>query len=355
MIDLKTSLSGRLRNTTLPKSSALFPLFEAIVNSIHAIDERIEQDKSITLNDCKITVKIIRSAQTSTDNSRKPEITGFQIIDNGVGFNEKNFTSFLTLDSEYKAAKGCKGIGRLLWLKAFSSVRVESIFYDDEKFQKRVFSFTRDGLNNDSLETSSTKDVGTMVALNFMLSEYLPSIPKSADKIADRIIDHCFWYFLREGGAPHIIIEDGDDCSNLNNIFEYSKSAELSIDSFSIRGNQFDITHIKLKEGSPYRNCALYGAANRLVLSENLESKIQGLYGDLSDGDTSFSYVCFVASPYLTQNVSPERLSFNISERLDNSFLTEVELSFEEIRNEVVKSVSNFLENYIDDNLQRTE
>ena len=128
MIDLKTSLSGRLRNTTLPKSSALFPLFEAIVNSIHAIDERIEQDKSITLDDCKITVKIIRSAQTSTDNSRKPEITGFQIIDNGVGFNEKNFTSFLTLDSEYKAAKGCKGIGRLLWLKAFSSVRVESIF-----------------------------------------------------------------------------------------------------------------------------------------------------------------------------------------------------------------------------------
>lgn len=128
MIDLKTSLSGRLRNTSLPKSSALFPLFEAIVNSIHAIDERIENDRSITLDDCRITIKIIRSAQTSTGESRKPEITGFQIIDNGIGFNEKNFTSFLTLDSEHKAAKGCKGIGRLLWLKAFSSVRVESFF-----------------------------------------------------------------------------------------------------------------------------------------------------------------------------------------------------------------------------------
>lgn len=355
MIDLKTSLSGRLRNTSLPKSSALFPLFEAIVNSIHAIDERIEQDKSITLDDCLITIKIIRSAQTSTDNSRKPEITGFQIIDNGIGFNDKNFTSFLTLDSEYKAAKGCKGIGRLLWLKAFSSVRIVSHFHEEGIFQKRVFSFTRDGLSNDSLESSTTNEIKTVVSLNFILSDYLTSIPKSADKIAERIIDHCFWYFLRDGGAPHIIIEDGDDSSNLNNIFEYSKSAELTTDSFSIRGNQFDITHIKLKEGSPYKNCALYGAANRLVLSENLESKIQGLYGDLSDGDKSFSYVCFIASPYLTKNVSPERLGFNISESLDNSFLTEVELSFEEIRKEVVKSVSKFLEGYIVDNLQRTE
>lgn len=355
MVDLKTSLSGRLRNTSLPKSLALFPLFEAIVNSIHAIDERIEQNKSFTLADSRIAIKIIRSGQTSTDNSRKPDITGFQIIDNGIGFNEKNFTSFLTLDSEYKSAKGCKGIGRLLWLKAFSTVRVESIFYENESFKKRGFSFTRDGIKNDFLDSSETDEINTIVSLNNILSDYLASIPKSADKIAERIIDHCFWYFLRDGGAPNIIIEDGEDCSNLNNIFEYSKSAELKSDSFSIRGNVFEITHIKLKEGSPYRNCALYGAANRLVLSENLESKIQGLYGELLDGDKPFSYVCFVASSYLTQNVSPERLSFNISESLDNSFLTEVELSFEEIRNEVVKSVSKFLKDYLVDNLQRTE
>lgn len=82
--------------------------------------------------------------------------------------------------------------------------------------------------------------------------------------------------FLREGGAPHIIIEDGNDSANLNNIFEYSKSAELKTDSFTIRNIQFDITHIKLKEGSPYRNCALYSAASRLVLKENLESKYRG-------------------------------------------------------------------------------
>ena len=112
-MDLKTSLSGRLRNTSLPKTSALFPLYEAIVNSIHAIDERVEQDSSISLEDCTITIKVIRSPQISTDNSRRPEIIGFKIIDNGIGFNEKNFNSFLTLDSEYKAATDCNKLKHL--------------------------------------------------------------------------------------------------------------------------------------------------------------------------------------------------------------------------------------------------
>lgn len=356
MIDLKTSLSGRLRNTSLPKTSGLFPLLEAIVNSIHAIDERIACDSSLSLENCFITVKIIRSPQTSTDNSRKPEIIGFQIVDNGIGFNEKNFNSFLTLDSEYKASKGCKGIGRLLWLKAFGSVSVNSDFIENGDSFHRYFVFTRDGVNQENLYASDTSIHKTVISLNNMLSEYSKAIPKSAGKIADKVIDHCFWYFLREGGAPHIVIEDGDDNANLNNIFEYSKSAEIKLDTFNIRGNEFEVTHIKLREGSPFKNSVLFGAANRLVLSENLESKIQGLYGDLAEEDGQlFSYVCFVSSSYLTEHVSAERLRFDISENLDSSVLSDVELSFEEIRNGVIESATAFLQNYLDENLQRTE
>jgi len=355
IMNFKTSLSGRLRNTSLPKSSALFPLFEAIVNSIHAIDERLEQDTSLTLENCRITIKIIRSPQTSLDETRKPEIIGFKIIDNGIGFNDGNFTSFLTFDSEYKASKGCKGIGRLLWLKAFSSVSVNSTFIENDSYGQRTFSLTREGINNYSLDTVPKCTLQTEVALNNIFPDFLSAIPKSADKIAEKIIDHCFWYFLRDGGAPHIVIEDGDDNANLNNIFEYSKSAELSTDTFAIRGNEFEVTHIKLKAGSPFRNSALYGAANRLVLNESLETKIQGLYGDLVDGESTFSYVCFISSPYLTDHVSPERLKFDIEEKLDDSVLSEIEVSFEEIRNGVINSVTQFLYDFIEDNLQRTE
>lgn len=36
---MMTNLHGRLRNTPLPKSHGLLPLFDAVVNSIHAIEE----------------------------------------------------------------------------------------------------------------------------------------------------------------------------------------------------------------------------------------------------------------------------------------------------------------------------
>ena len=54
-MSLNTSLKGRLRNTILPKSRELFPLFEAVVNSIRAIDERnkINPDFEISLDNSK--------------------------------------------------------------------------------------------------------------------------------------------------------------------------------------------------------------------------------------------------------------------------------------------------------------
>jgi len=40
-----------------------------------------------------------------------PEIDGFIIEDNGMGFNERNLNSFMESDSTYKADKGGKGVG----------------------------------------------------------------------------------------------------------------------------------------------------------------------------------------------------------------------------------------------------
>ncbi|MGO0307808.1 hypothetical protein ACTL6P_14595 [Endozoicomonas acroporae] len=38
-ISLHTNLAGRLRNTNLPKSHGLLPVFEAVVNSIQSLEE----------------------------------------------------------------------------------------------------------------------------------------------------------------------------------------------------------------------------------------------------------------------------------------------------------------------------
>ena len=51
----------------------------------------------------------------------------FIVTDNGNGFDSINYQSFLEAYSRLKVKKGCKGIGRFLWLKAFDSVTIDSI------------------------------------------------------------------------------------------------------------------------------------------------------------------------------------------------------------------------------------
>ena len=36
---MKASIAGRIRNTNLPKTKALLPLFEAVINAFQAIEE----------------------------------------------------------------------------------------------------------------------------------------------------------------------------------------------------------------------------------------------------------------------------------------------------------------------------
>lgn len=51
--------------------------------------------------------------------------------------------SFETLDSDYKAGQGCRGVGRLLWLKAFEAVNVHSVFTATEgQASSCTFTFT---------------------------------------------------------------------------------------------------------------------------------------------------------------------------------------------------------------------
>ena len=108
------------------------PLFEAVSNSIHAIEEAGRAP-----DESRIRIEIKRSApRLSLDPDAKlgqGDIDGFTVTDNGIGFNDVNFKSFRTLDSEHKVDKGGRGVGRLLWLKAFETVSVESVFQGRER------------------------------------------------------------------------------------------------------------------------------------------------------------------------------------------------------------------------------
>ncbi len=81
-MSLHTNLQGRLRNTHLSKSDGLQPVFEAVVNSIHSLEEH----GNLTTTG-QIILRIERPSPMPLSlkiGSQSTEITGFIIEDNGV-------------------------------------------------------------------------------------------------------------------------------------------------------------------------------------------------------------------------------------------------------------------------------
>ena len=216
---ITASLSGRLRNTQLAKSRALLPLFEAVVNAIQAVDDA----PGLDAGSASIEVRIVRRSQTAFEFSpaahpaHAEPIVDFVVRDNGVGFDDRNMESFRTLDSEYKSAKGCRGVGRLLWLKAFKRVEVSSRYLDDEKvLREREFTFTADqGVSQDAAGDPREQGTGTEIRLVGFEEVYQKYAPKNVRPVARAILEHCLWYFVRPAGAPRIVVTDGSDSVNL--------------------------------------------------------------------------------------------------------------------------------------------
>lgn len=311
-MSINTNLRGRLRNTPLPRSHGLLPLFEAVVNSIHAIDETNRRDG-------RIVVEIIREASLNLDDQKgrkgslpTENILGFCISDNGCGFDDDNMSSFETLDSEYKARLGCRGVGRLLWLKAFNFVEVDSTYKDGDRLKRRTYTFTaEDGISGIRTEEVALGGLATIVKLNGFRSDYRDHSHKTAKAISNNLLEHCLWYFVRDGGAPNILVKDNGEIINLGDVFDEYMYSSASKEEITLGGISFELTHIKLRASAGKQHFIAWCAAGRVVEEESITGKLPGLYGKLIEGDGEFVYACYVSSQYLDERVRSERIGFD--------------------------------------------
>lgn len=339
---ISVSLSGRLRNTSLPKSRALLPLFEAVVNAIQAIDEDPQRDAKVP----KVEVTIVRDAQIPLpfDSGVQEPITGFTVRDNGIGFNDQNMRSFETLDSEYKSTLGCRGVGRLLWLKAFGKVEVRSRYTTpDGDLKDREFTFTEAGdVTYEPTGCPLEPFTGTEVRLTGFTPLYQRHAPKKTRAIAKAILEHCLWYFVRPGGAPEITLADGTESVDLNALYDEYMLDSSQTGEIAVRGQKFSLTHLRLKSGSSPVPVLNWCAAGRVVLTENLAGKVPGLHGKLKDSAGEFMYACFLESSFLDRSVRPERTDFDIPEVTDDA-LDSGDPSVADIRSAVLSEVKEHL------------
>ena len=338
------SLRGRLNNFNLPKNQPLLPLFEAIVNAVHAIEERKREGANIK---GRIEIQIIRDDQIMlSDFGELPPIHSFYVSDNGVGFNEPNLESFMMSDSTYKAEYGGKGVGRFSWLIAFDKAEIESCYTDNGQYVKRSFEFspTQKSIDDSLVDIEPQTDHRTTVKLLHCTMPYRDNLPKKGMTVALHIIQHCLVYFMSDD-CPQIDLIDTDERYNLNNIFREKIKTSTNHTVLTVGAETFDLLHVKAEESTINGNKLYLCAHNRLVETKELEKYITDLDRSIYR-ESGFWYVGVLSGKYLDDAVDMNRLSFNIPDGGPLESMANM-VTMDQIMRAVVGEVETFLGDYL--------
>jgi hypothetical protein len=341
---MEIDIKGKINEKKLAYSNTLLPLYEAIVNSIQAIEE----DSSTLLG--IIEIEIFRSAQKSLEfegNDQLPEIVDFVIKDNGIGFNEDNYESFNYAHTTYK--KGGKGIGRFTWLRAFQSAEIESRFKENGKWTLRKFSFepTKKGIEKHTIEpVNSTQERYTIVKLKGLKEDYRKWCNSKVEDIALKIIEHTFIYFLNEN-CPRILLNDSDNQLVVNDLFHLFTNGQVKTKNLKIRNNEFKLSLVKLLNSKKVDNKIHYCANSREVIFDKISTDIPELDNFLLDKDgNQFSIAVYVEGDFLDDNANDERTSINFSK-------SEIEFPDQTSQEELRKAITDIIQTEFEDQIQQ--
>lgn len=289
------------------------------------------------------------------------KICGFTIVDNGVGFHDHNMDSFNTAYSEYKLKNGGKGLGRILWLKAFDQVKIESTFVDEANNEHihRVIDFNeRFSPDNVVAEPTDRHIPGTVLSLAGYRDPWKSEAPASVEQIARKICEH-FILLLMKPQCPIIELRDGQTTISINSVFDTDFKAYSTEHPFEVRGRHFSIIGFRLNEPRSARHRIMYCADDRAVTHEILDKYIPNMSGRLHDEEgNSFVYLAVVTGDYLDDHVNPARTDF-VGENADaegeieanhtqGSLLPE-DLKRSEIREECLKYICSDLSQILED------
>jgi len=325
---------------TLPTTEPLLPLYEAVVNSIQSINQA-----NITNGNIYIEIEREDSLSLIERENWETDIENIVIHDNGIGFTEDNFKSFNTYASDFKKMLGCKGVGRMIWLKAFDSVKVESTYCEDGNWFHRTFTFDRVNAVSNELRARIEGDAynSTIITLQSLRSKNKSNTPKKISTIARDLLNHCFIYFVL-GKAPKITISDGTESISVNGLFEKIRKEDISTVEFSIEDKSFKLIHFKNYNPNSSIHCINLCANDRRVSSTNLQSVFSGVNSKFVNTDGSFVYNGYITSDYLDENVNRERTAFNIDE-------TQRSLFSQVTKSEIVSKATELVFAYLKDEL----
>ncbi len=259
----------------------------------------------------------------------------FEVIDNGIGLNNDNYSSFQEFDSEYKAEIGGKGVGRLICLKAVRRMEIESVFAENGSFRYRKFEYkkTKEGYDNYEDGISNEKASKTKVCLIEFDDRYKKHIPSTTVDLGREIITHFQLYFIQKIEPEIILVNQNNIEVNLTTLFNTEFKSDVESDNFNIGDELFQIYITKSYKAKSHK--IHYCAHERTVREKGLSKYIPDLKYAVkeSEEDEGYFFQVFVVGEYLNKHVNEERTGFNFpsEEDYDEDSSIDDELNFDEI------------------------
>ena len=315
---MTVNVAGQVGQIKLGQNKALWPLFETVINSIQSLEDTDIDRKEITIEALRNPSVQLRLNADGTKTEEPSRFEQFIVTDNGNGFNEVNFKSFQEAYSQLKVKKGCKGIGRFLWLKAFEKVVISSTYQENGKWYLREFDFTLSGVSPDEapreLKGNNYSNI-TRVTLTGFIARYRDAVSYSLESLAKKIIEHCLPYFIMKA-VPAITLKDNrGESFSLNDYFDKVYKDSLNQDPIDLKGRHYQLYHMLLAQGADGHELHLC-ANNREVKSVDLYKKISNLEKGkkLPTEDGDVYYVGYLAGDYLDESINVERSEFEFED-----------------------------------------
>lgn len=302
--------------------------------------EMIYSEAMANALDANATVMSIDISIKSFD---QPESMTIKIQDNGDGFSEENFLRFSSLMNTKDSSH--KGLGRLIFLKYFSTVKFESVFKKDEQFIKRSFLFNErfDGDKDDEIIEAADSTGANLLFESFnniQLKAYDDIIPSA-------IVTYLRNYFLprlyaikQAGGFFDLRVSLNTEKENPSKKFISSVSSfsldELPVLQEKVLENQ-ELDLFKSEFKLLYYIDSSYNEEMKNVTAICIDDRAIEL--NLLDNQKlpeSHKFIFLLISEYLNEKIDDARLNINLS---SNELDTLKRIFFDQISEIISNSV----------------
>lgn len=312
-------LASEVKRATLPDGlhGFLFPLFEAVSNAFHSVEERWSEDV-----ESKGRIEI----ELNSDQQR------ILIADNGVGFDDKNLAAFLTPLTGNKFERGGKGFGRFIAFKNFGKVFYSSRQADfSGEISNGSFRYEPFAPDDNLIEVAATEGAGAHrfdTGLTAVMTSPLTDLQDyfdldgsryagqlAQDTITSALLDHFLIEFVQKKVPRHFVLSINGAQVNLHDLFYASLSTGGSkVEKIEIASveRQFEFSYFKVGAAQAKKHRLYFYANNRAASDlENISSGVNDKpFTEDRDGESHrYFYLVAVSSDFFVSSQSRDRIT----------------------------------------------